>query len=215
MTKLGNVLLLGDSYTTFKGYIPEGHAAYYSESPESITDCVRVEDTWWHRVMSATDSRLVLNESWSGSTVCNTGYNAADFTDRSFITRLDRLIDADFFRENAIDTVFVLGGTNDSWSGAPIGERIMYEGWDKSDLYSFLPAIGYLGSRLSTVGARVIYIMNTELKPEITEGVRNVAEHFGNEFIALSKIDKISGHPGIAGMKKIAEQVLSYLEANS
>jgi hypothetical protein len=215
MIKLGNVLLLGDSYTTFKDHIPEGHAAYYSESDKSITDCVRVEDTWWHRVVSATDSNLVLNNSWSGSTVCNTGYNAADFTDRSFITRLDRLIDADFFRKNAINTVFVLGGTNDSWSGAPIGERIMYEGWEKSDLYSFLPAIGYLGSRLSTVGARVIYIMNTELKPEITEGVRNVAEHFENEFITLSKIDKISGHPGIAGMKKIAEQVLSYLEANS
>lgn len=215
MIKLGNVLLLGDSYTTFKGYIPEGNAAYYSESEKSITDCVRVEDTWWHRVMSATDSRLVLNESWSGSTVCNTGYNAADFTDRSFITRLDRLIDADFFRENAIDTVLVLGGTNDSWSGAPIGERIMYEGWEKSDLYSFLPAIGYLGSRLSTIGARVIYIMNTELKPEINEGVRAVAEHFGNEFVALSKIDKIEGHPGIAGMKKIADGVLSYLEANS
>lgn len=215
MIKLGNVLLLGDSYTTFKDHIPEGHAVYYSESDKSVTDCVRVEDTWWHRVISATDSHLVRNDSWSGSTVCNTGYNAADFTRLSFITRLDKLIDADFFRENKIDTVLVLGGTNDSWSGAPIGERIMYEGWEKSELYSFLPAIGYLGSRLSTVGARVIYIMNTDLKPEITEGIKAVAEHFGNEFIPLSKIDKIGGHPGIAGMKKIADQVLAYLEANA
>ena len=215
MIKLGNVLLLGDSYTTFKGYIPEGYAAYYSESDASVTDCVRVEDTWWHRVLSVTDSNLVQNNSWSGSTVCNTGYNAADFKDRSFITRLDRLIEGDFFRENGIDTVLVLGGTNDSWSGAPIGDGIMYEGWAQSDLYSFLPAIGYLGSRLSTVGARVIYIMNTELKPEINEGIKAVADRFGQETLELSKIDKISGHPGIVGMKKIAEQVLSYLKANS
>ena len=98
MAKLGNVLLLGDSYTTFKGYIPEGNAAYYSTSEKSITDAVQVEQTWWHQVISKTESNLVLNESWSGSTVCNTGYNAADFTHVSFMTRLTKLIDGGFFK---------------------------------------------------------------------------------------------------------------------
>ena len=29
MVNLGNVLILGDSYSTFKGFIPEGYLYYY------------------------------------------------------------------------------------------------------------------------------------------------------------------------------------------
>ena len=212
MIKLGNVLLLGDSYTTFKGYIPEGYAAYYSESEKSITDARRVEDTWWHRVLSNTDSNLVLNCSWSGSTICNTGYDAQDFTDKSFITRLDRLIDGGFFKENKIDTVFVLGGTNDSWSDAPIGDELLFDSWTIEELYSFLPAMGYLASRLSTLDSRIIFILNSELKEEVTNGVKEACEYYGFELIELHDVDKIKGHPGTVGMKNIADQVLAYLE---
>ncbi len=212
MKSLGNVLLLGDSYTTFKGYIPEGYAAYYSDSETSVTDAVAVEHTWWHQVIEKTGSNLVLNNSWSGSTVCNRGYNGNDSTRSSFITRLDALIDGGFFEENKIDTVLVLGGTNDSWANSPIGEALMYEGWTKDDLYSFLPAMGYLATRLSTLRARVVFISNTELKPEVTGGIKEACAHFGIELLELSKIDKIAGHPGIAGMKKIADQVLAHFE---
>ena len=210
MIKLGNVFLLGDSYTTFKDYIPKGNAVYYSAAESSQTDARRVEDTWWYQVITATDSKLVLNDSWSGSTICNTGYGGCDSTRSSFITRLDKLIDCGFFEENGIDTVLVLGATNDSWSNAPIGDEVMLDGWQKDDLYSFKPAMGYLASRLATLKARVLFIFNTELKPEIGEGVRTACSHFGIELLELNRIDKIEGHPGIAGMKKIADQVLAY-----
>ena len=157
MIKLGNVLLLGDSYTTFKGYIPNGYAVYYSDSEKSETDVLTVEETWWHQVLSKTESNLVENNSWSGATICNTGYNGADFTDRSFITRLDNFINDGFFEKNKIDTVLVLGATNDSWSNAPIGDALKYEGWTKEDLYSFLPAMGYLATRLASLKIRVIF----------------------------------------------------------
>ena len=211
MIKLGNVLLLGDSYTTFKGYIPEGYAAYYTESENSVTDVVRVEDTWWHQVLSKTESRLVLNSSWSGSTICNTGYNACNSTHSSFITRLDALINEGFFEKNEIDTLLVLGGTNDSWANSPIGE-MKWEGWTTEDLFSFRPAICYLLSRLSTLKARVVFILNSELKAEVTDGVKEACEHYGIELMSLWRIDKIKGHPGITGMKKIANQVLAYFE---
>ncbi len=210
MTKLGNVLFLGDSYTTFKGHIPDGNFVYYSDSPDSVTDAVKVEETWWHQVLSSTDSKLILNESWSGATVCNRGYHGEDFTYCSFVARLDKLIDKGFFKENKIDTVFVLGGTNDDWAGAPIGE-MKWENITKEDTYFFRPAICYLGARLAELNARVIFILNTELKLEIGEAVKAVAERYSFDFIELSKIDKIKGHPGIAGMKKIADQVLGYL----
>ena len=41
--------VLGDSYSTFEGYIPEGNAWWYSSSPQGPNDVVKVEDTWWHR----------------------------------------------------------------------------------------------------------------------------------------------------------------------
>ena len=102
MKSLGKVLFLGDSYTTFKGYIPEGYAVYYSSSENSVTDATRVEDTWWHQLIEKTGSEIVLNSSYSGSTICNTGYNGNDSTRTSFITRLDALINEGFFDKNEI-----------------------------------------------------------------------------------------------------------------
>ena len=54
-----------------------------------------------------------VNNSYSGSTVCHTGYEKADYSDRSFITRIHNL--------GTPDIILVFGGTNDSWAGAPIG----------------------------------------------------------------------------------------------
>ena len=34
MKSIGNVFVLGDSYSTFKGYIPEGYATYYGDKEE-------------------------------------------------------------------------------------------------------------------------------------------------------------------------------------
>jgi len=215
MKSLGKVLFLGDSYTTFKGYIPEGYAAYYSSSEDSVTDATRVEDTWWHRLIEKTGSEIVLNSSFSGSTICNTGYNGNDSTRTSFITRLDALINEGFFDKNEIDTFIILGATNDSWSGAPIGNAVKYSDWTVDDLFSFLPAMGYLASKIAGVKAgRKLFVLNTELKPEINEGVREACAHYGIELLELKRIDKIAGHPGICGMKKIADQVLAYFEEN-
>ncbi len=208
MIKLGNVLLLGDSYTTYKGYIPEGYEAYY---PSSITNLTEVGQTWWHKVLSATESKLILNNSWSGAAICNTGYNACNATYKSFVTRLDQLIEENFFENNAVDTVFVLGATNDSWANSPIGE-VKWADWTADDLFSFRPAMCYLAKRLSELKVRVIFILNSELKAEINETVSECCERFNIELIKLKQIDKIEGHPGIAGMNKIANQVLQYLE---
>lgn len=74
----GNVLIFGDSYSTFLNYIPEGYAHYYGDSSKSDLDSV--EQTWWYQLITETHSNLVLNDSWSGSTVCNTGYKLKTFT---------------------------------------------------------------------------------------------------------------------------------------
>ena len=42
-----NIMIFGDSYSTFAGYIPDGYAVYYSTEEREQTDVRRVEETWW------------------------------------------------------------------------------------------------------------------------------------------------------------------------
>ena len=211
---LGNVIIFGDSYSTYAGHIPQGYAVYYSGKKETPPDLMDVSETWWHQVMSETGSELILNNSWSGSTICYTGYNGKDCSQSSsFIYRLNKLIDEGFFKENKIDTVFVFGGTNDSWANSPLGE-LKYESWEKDDLYSVLPAVCYFLDRLKRElpNARIICVINSELKPEIIDGLRVASEHYGALGIELHDIEKIKGHPTAKGMESIKDQVLDSLK---
>ena len=140
---LGNVLIMGDSYSTFEGYNPEGYRLYYAPvpRPDTNTDVVKVEHTWWHRLLSQVEAKLILNNSWSGSTICYTGYNGDDNSHTcAFIYRLRQLVEEGFFEKNKIDTVFVFGGTNDNWCGAPLGEKKLSD-WTEEELYSVRPAV--------------------------------------------------------------------------
>lgn len=59
--KLG---IIGDSISTFQGYIPNGYAHFYPHN-----DLDTVEKTWWHQLISNTGMELCSNASWSGSAV--------------------------------------------------------------------------------------------------------------------------------------------------
>lgn len=216
MLNLGNIFILSDSYSTFTGLIPEGYGSWYSAVPKPETDVTRADQIWWKRLLAQAEGNVILNDSWSGSTVCCTGYDGKDFSFCAFINRLDKYLEAGFFKENKIDTFFVLGATNDSWSDAPIGE-LQYEGWTKEDLYKVLPAVGYLTKRLaeSFPDTRLLYIINTELKEEITQGIEAACAHFGIPTLQLKDIDKLAGHPTIAGMQQIADQVAAHFISNA
>ena len=208
-----NTLIFGDSYSTFKGYVPEGYAIYYSENERPETDVTQVSQTWWHQVVEKADLKLVLNNSWSGSTIGYTGYNNTDCSkSSSFIYRLRQLIENDFFAKNQIDTVFVFGGTNDSWSNAPLGE-IKYSDWEEKDLFSVLPAVCYFLNLLKeTLPQTKIYcLINTEIKPEIASCMKDACEKCHITPITFNSIDKKCGHPTIQGMKNIKDSVLNVI----
>jgi len=221
MKNLGNILILGDSYSTFTGYVPQGYAVYYTPGKPAYqkdviddNDVTCVEETWWYN-FSRENGNLALNCSWSGSTICNTGWSGRNDSGNTFIGRLDKLIADGFFSENKIDTLLIFGGTNDSWSDAPIGER-MYSGWTKEDLYSALPAFGYLldtcVNRLS--GVKVYCIINTELKEELSSEYIKACKKYSVDYIELCDIEKFSGHPTVRGMKQIRTQIEEYISNN-
>ena len=191
------VSILGDSYSTFKGHVtPKENWVWY---PAEKNDVVKLEQTWWHQFIHDYGYVLEKNNSFSGSTVCHTGYNKEDYSDRSFITRMHNLGNPDI--------ILIFGATNDSWSGAPIGEY-KYEGWTKEELHSFRPAIAYLLSGLQTLypQAQVYYMLNSELKESINESIYTVCKHYNVPVITLKDIEKQQGHPSIAGMKAISVQ---------
>lgn len=208
-----NLLIFGDSYSTFQGYIPDGYATYYSKFSGVGNDVLRVEDTWWYGVAQEAGFNIVLNNSWSGSTIGYTGYNNSDCSKTSsFIYRLKQLFENGFFSENEIDTVFVFGGTNDSWSNAPLGE-IKYD-CTENDLYCVLPAICRFLKLLKDIlpKAQIYCLINTGLKSEIAYCLKQASEKYGIIPVAFENIHKTDGHPTVRGMNDIKEKVLASLQ---
>lgn len=208
-----NVMIFGDSYSTFAGYIPEGYNTYYSTT-DTRTNVRNVEETWWYMLCEEKGYNLVRNDSWSGSTIGYTGYSGSDTSgSSSFITRLERLKAAGFFEENEIDTIFVFGGTNDSWANAPLGTFKLSD-ISRNDLYTVLPAIPYFLEKLREVApdAEIVVIINTNLKTEIVDALKTSAEHFDMKCVELTRFDKSSSHPTKRGMQSIKSQIGAVLD---
>ncbi len=208
-----NTIIFGDSYSTFDKYIPQGYKSYYSENGRPETDVTKVCETWWYQVITEANLNLVLNNSWSGSTIGYTGYNNTDCSKvSSFIYRLNRLISDGFFIKNDIDTVFVFGGTNDSWSNAPLGE-IKHCDFVNDDFYCVLPAVCYFLKLLKETlpQAKIYCLINTEIKDEIASCMKNTCKKYNITPVTFDKIDKTCGHPTIKGMKDIKDGVLKAL----
>lgn len=203
------ISILGDSYSTFYGYVtPATNWCWYGvPGEEKENDVTRVEDTWWHLLMQTYGYKLERNNSFSGATVCNTGYEQADYSDRSFITRMDSL--------GCPDVILVFGGTNDNWAGAPVGD-FCYEGWTRDELYSFRPAFAFMLSSLlqKYPEAKIYNITNTELKPEISDSMDEICRHYKVTNIRLHDIDKQWGHPSVKGMQAICQQVGEVISQN-
>lgn len=188
------VSILGDSYSTFTGCVPEGQAIWYG--PGRGNDVQDVADTWWYRLIEDNALELELNNSWSGSTICNTGHGGADYTDRSFLTRSGSL------GENP-DIIFVFGGTNDDWVDAPLGDA------DSNDMYAVRPATKAMLKNIKNVypEALCVVIINTELKKTVEDILIEECEAQGVHYVKLTNIDKQKGHPSINGMRQISKQV--------
>lgn len=196
------VSVLGDSYSTFQGHNPEGYAPFY---PNDRNDCVKVEQTWWDLYIKAMGYQLEENNSWGGTTICNTGYGGMDSSASAFTSRVDMLGDPDI--------IFLFGGTNDAWAGSPVGEY-QYEGWSTEDCKSFRPALAKLLDALQKryPEAQIYSILNSELREEINESCRVICKHYNVPLIELYDIEKQNGHPSINGMQSICDQLIDAIK---
>ena len=202
-----SVTIFGDSYSTFEGYItPASNEPWYYQNGNKPqrTDVTDVTQTWWHQLITKQGWHLCMNNSYSGSTVSYSGYDGADYSLRSFLTRMTNL--------GCPDIIFVFAGTNDSWTGAPMGDY-RYDDFAHADFFQFRPAMArmleYMTKRY--INTRIYFILNDGLREEINESVLTICQHYGVPCIRLHDIDKMSGHPSAKGMLQIAQQIEEFL----
>lgn len=220
------VTIFGDSYSTFAGYLscdsnavwyfPEGH-----RSRNKANDVTKVEETWWYQVIDKLNAKLEVNNSFSGATICYSGYpkdarwagnikvkgreQFADFSNRSFVNRSNALGNPDL--------ILICGGTNDSWCGAKVGDYV-YGNQTYEQLCDFRPAMAKMLADIKQnyPTARILFILNSELREDINESVHTICKHYAVECLDLKNIEKQMGHPSVKGMKAFAEQVVEKLK---
>ena len=198
--------ILGDSYSTFCGYIPEGNEWYYPNQ-NNVSDVLCVEETWWHILMRRNGMKLCLNDSYSGATVCTevreTQPLCAAFTERA---------KKKFCGKDSPDFIFFFGSTNDSWLENTIG-GLQFGHWTEEDLRKVLPACCFVLDTLTKANpdSVVVTVINTDLHPEIAAGMVEAAAHYGSACVVLQDITKENGHPNALGMRQIAEQIEAVL----
>lgn len=99
--------VLGDSISTFTGFVPAGNAVWYTGRNNGVSS---VDDTWWMKLIKGLGMELSVNNSWSGSRVTTTDGNAKSGCD----SRCEALGDAP-------DVIIVYMGINDFNNGVALG----------------------------------------------------------------------------------------------
>ncbi len=130
---------LGDSITTYQGYIPNGYDTYYTAS-----NLASVDDTWWKKVIDATGMNLCVNESYSGTRVAVTSW-LGDYAG-CLPKRCMNLHTA----EHIPDKIFVAIGCNDFNNEIEIGE------------YSASKGLNFDNTKFTDAYAQMLYYITTK-----------------------------------------------------
>lgn len=225
-----NISILGDSISTFSGYIPSGNAAFF---PNAFIN--NVDQTWWKSVINKNDSlSLLLNNSWSGSRVTNTrteeqaGYYRALHMDKDGISPdiLIIYLGINDFNgnvklgdyENDLDTDFPTDGSTFKNAYA-----MMLDNATKTypNCKIFTCTLPFSNSRKT--GKVVNRNSNNDTLWDFNNAIRNISNQFGTTIIDLAQTGfnrnnaaQVLGdgvlHPNAIGMQLLAKKVNFYLQ---
>lgn len=205
MSKKSNLSILGDSFSTYKGWIPAGYETWYGDGDTNIRG---VEETWWYQLIREFDMKLLCNCSYSGSTVCLTGYEGMDAS-QPFILRMK-----EHLGENSVspDVLLVEGGINDTYA-SPVG-GLQYADWTEDDLKNALPAYCYMLDYLKKhhTDTRMICLISELVSEELRKGYIEACKYYGLEYLIFPPKEADAGmlkdgHPTTKGHRAIYEAV--------
>lgn len=187
------VSIIGDSISTFEGYIPDGYATWYpvSNTEDRSYDVRTVEDTWWKQVIDDTENLLEVNASYSGSTASNLSIG--------FSSRVNLLGNP--------DVIFIALGSNDSSMNVEIGDI----NFDASvyDLSKFAPAYikGVKDTIVAYPSAKII-CMAFDMDADYYNVIEAIAKYYGCTYIYVGDISDV--HPNKEEMTAVAEKIYQY-----
>lgn len=137
------ISILGDSISTYDGWIPEGFNVFYPFNGE-LTD---VSQTWWKSLIDETGMELCANNSSSGSTcsgdslcIDNSKYGCSD----------GRLSFMSGSQGRLPDIIIVYMGTNDLLTGVPIGDNDGTKLVEEGDIDNFSDAYCMILDKLAS-----------------------------------------------------------------
>ena len=227
------ISILGDSISTFAGYIPTAdgfnreHLARYPQD-NLLTD---VNETWWMQVIDGLDAKLGINDSWRGATFSGAvPVTSGDTGENAALSNLHRI--QNLGSNGTPDVIVVYGGTNDlahvakigtfDPETAPVNVDLTTTKWDNlAD--GFLHTI--LRIRFYYPNAQLVVLLPTYTASYYTDEklaqgnavMAAICEHYGVAYTDL----RMSGvtadllpdgiHPGEEGMDLITDAVLDTL----
>ena len=228
------VSILGDSISTFAGYIPEADGVNLAHRPRYPQDnlLTEVNDTWWMKLINTLGAKLGVNDSWAGSTVSNfRDHNEKDFGPDAAMASVTRI--RNLGENGTPDLIVFFGGTNDAGKMIEKGRFDPSYGldlsavkWDSfADAYSqtilrlkhFYPNAQIIAISPSISGG---YYDNARLS-EFADLALDICLHYNIKCadIRLSGLtfdmlpDKL--HPNAEGMECIYKSVLNKLKEDS
>ena len=227
------ISIMGDSISTFAGYIPvaDGYnREHLSRYPQDnlLTD---VNETWWMQVVDQLDAKLGINESWRGSTLSgavpvttgDTGENAA----------MSNLIRIQNMGSNGTpDVILLYGGTNDlahvskvgtfDPAAAPTQVDLTTKKWDNlaDGFVHTLLRMRHYYPDATIVALLPTYTASYYSDEKLAQGnavMVQICEHYGIPYVDLRESGVTAEHlpdgihPGEEGMDLITAAVLDLL----
>lgn len=192
--------VLGDSYSTFSGYIPQSNWSYYPKN-----DVDDVSEMWWYIVDEETKYTRDIINAWSGGTVCLQSASTKG-AGSPFVRRINGLGEPNL--------IFILGGLNDASHEAPLGEY-KYSNFTEEDLDYFRPSCAYVISQCRTLypEATIVWITEAITAADYLTSIHTICSEMG--IPCLDPVPEIvQRHPTAAGQATIANVVINWMEAN-
>lgn len=213
MRKKLSFSILGDSFSTYKDWIPKEYTTWYGNGDTNING---VEETWCHLLKSEYDMLLLCNCSYSGSTVCTTGYEEMDDS-QTFIFRMKDYLGEKNISAPKPDILFIEGGINDTYA-SPAG-ALQYRNWTEEDLKKSLPAYCYMLDYLKhyNPNTRIICMISDIVSPELQKGYIEACPHYHVEYLFFPPEESDTellrdGHPTTKGHRAIYDAVRKYID---
>ena len=196
------VSILGDSISTYKGYVPEGYSCFY---PYPTADLGDVNQTWWMQVINKLGMSLLKNNSYSGTCVSEgTGSNSTVQD-----SRLKELL----FGTQTPDIIIIFMGSNDAGSQYVSLDtfnksyKIMLEKIEVLCPNSEIFIVTLPPSKLYTDANRIAYNeVIVKYANEFELPVIDMANAYDGNDVSNYLVD--SAHQNLAGMTAVAEEIV-------